>query len=162
MPRQTKLEPHLTLEDINKRIRRSREPVTRQQLRVVKWVMQGMTQREVAEKTGYSAAWVHAIIRRYNTEGPDALRDHRKDNPGRPYGLSAEVHAEMRELVSRPPEGGGVWTGPLLVKWVRARTNDQDIDDKRGWEWLRQLDCKNRLKRRRRTKTQRESARSVG
>ena len=162
MPRKTKLEPHLSLEEINARIRRSRETVTRQQLKVVKWVMQGMTQREVADKIGYSAAWVHAIIRRYNVEGPSALRDHRKDNPGRPYRLSAEVRSEMRELVSRPPVRGGVWTGPLLVKWVRERTGDHDIDNKRGWEWLRQLDCKNRLKRTRRRRKVKDSALNVG
>jgi len=162
MPRKTKLEPHLSLEEINIRIRRSRETVTRQQLKVVKWVMQGMTQREVAEKIGYSAAWVHAIIRRYNVEGPAALRDHRKDNPGRPYRLSAEVRAEMRDLVSQPPVQGGMWTGPLLVKWVRDRTNDYEIDNKRGWEWLRQLDCKNRLKRTRRRRKVKDSALSVG
>ena len=153
MPRRTRLEPHLSLDELKQRIRRSRESVTKQQLRVILWVMQGMTQREAAEKIGYSAAWVHAIIRRYNLEGPTALRDHRKDNPGRPYRLSAEVRAEMRELVSKAPEGGGVWTGPLLVKWARERTGDYEIDNKRGWEWLRQMNCKNRLKRRRSKRT---------
>ena len=149
MPRKTRLEPHLSLDEVKQRIKRSREPVTRQQLRVILWVMQGMTQREVAEKIGYSAAWVHAIIRRYNQKGPSALRDHRKDNPGRPYRLSADVRAEMRELVSAPPAQGQVWTGPLLVSWVRERTGDYEIDNKRGWEWLRQMNCKNRLTRRR-------------
>ena len=162
MPRKTKLEPHLSLDEVKQRIKRSREPVTRQQLRVIKWVMQGMTQREVAEKIGYSAAWVHAIIRRYNLEGPSALRDHRKDNPGRPYRLSAEVRSEMRELVSQPPERGGVWTGPQLVSWVRERTGDHEIDNKRGWEWLRQMNCKNRLKRRRSKPVAKVKTRQVG
>ena len=57
----------------------------------------------------------------------------------------------MRLLVMKPPVQGGLWTGPLLVEWVRERTGDHEIDNKRGWEWLRQLNCKQRLKRRRRT-----------
>ena len=149
MPRKTHIEPHLSLEELKKKIRRCRETVARQQLRVIYWIMQGHTQKAVAEKTGYSAAWVHAIVQRYNEEGVEALRDHRKENPGRPYRLSDEVREEMRILVSKPPQSGGMWTGPKLVAWVRERTNDHDIDNKRGWEWLKQMDCKNRLKRRR-------------
>jgi transposase len=149
MPRKTFIESHLTLEELRQRIRRTKQSVTRQQLRVIYWMLRGKTQKEVALKTGYSTAWVHAIVRRYNTEGPDSLRDHRRENQGRPYRLSKEVRDEMRAIVSRPPAGGGMWTGPLLVEWVRARIGDQDIDNKRGWEWLCQMNCKNRLRRKR-------------
>ena len=154
MPKRTRIEPHLTLDQLNLKIRRSRDSVTRQQLRVVKCVMIGMTQRRVAEKLGYSPAWVHTIIRRYNEDGPDALRDHRKDNPGRPFKLSKQIRDEMRELVSLPPPDGNLWTGPLLIDWVRERTGDAEIDPKRGWEWLKQLDCKARVTRRRKRKSQ--------
>ena len=150
MPKKTVIKPHLSLDEINKRIRRNRDMITRQQLRVIKYVMTGMTQRKVAEKLGYSPAWVHTIIRRYNNYGPEALRDHRKDNPGRPFRLSSQVRDEMKALVSAPPSVGQLWTGPLLIEWVRERTGDQEIDPKRGWEWLRQLECKDRVTRRRR------------
>ena len=155
MPRRTQIEPHLELEELKSCIRRSREAVTRQHLRVIYWIMRGKTQREVALKTGYSAAWVHAIVRRYNENGPSALRDRRKDNPGRPYRLSHEIREEMRILLDNPPENQLMWTGPLLVKWVRERTGDDTIDNKRGWEWLRQFNCKNRLTRRRTRTTER-------
>ena len=161
MPRRTKIEPHLTIKELEKRIRRTRESVSRQQLRVIYLLLQGKTQKEVAEKTGYSAAWVHTIVRRYNENGPFALRDHRRDNPGRPYRLSNEVREEMRQLVMKPPVQGGLWTGPLLVEWVRERTGDHAIDNKRGWEWLRQLNCKQRLKRRRRTSRKRPAYEQV-
>jgi transposase len=153
MPRKTHIELHLSLEELKQKIRRCRETVARQQLRVIYWIMQGYTQKSVAEKTGYSAAWVHAIVQRFNAGGVGALRDHRKENPGRPYRLSHEVREEMRVLVSKPPQLGGMWTGPKLVAWVRERTNDQNIDNKRGWEWLKQMNCKNRLKRRRKRTT---------
>lgn len=147
MPKKTNLKPHLTLEELNQKIRKSKDPVKKQQLRVIKCIMQGMTQRKVAEKLGYSAAWVHTIIHRYNEVGPKALRDHRKDNPGRPFKLSKSIREEMRILVSEPPIEGGLWTGPLLIDWVKERTGDTEIDPKRGWEWLRQLECKDRLTR---------------
>ena len=150
MPKRTYIKPHLSLEELSEKIRKSRDPITRQQLRVIKFVMSGMTQRKVAEKLNYSPAWVHTIIHRYNEHGPNVLRDHRKDNPGRPFKLAADIRAEMRELVSLPPQDGGLWTGPLLIEWVKERTGDDNIDPKRGWEWLRQLNCKDRLKRTRR------------
>ena len=163
MPRRTKLEPHLTREQLTKLIRGTREHVAKQQLQVINFIMQGMTQREVAQRCDYSTAWVHTIVRRYNQQGPEALRDHRKDNPGRPYRLSDEVRQEMRAMVQGPPPGGGMWTGPLLVSWVKERTGEEDIDNKRGWEWLRQLGCDNRLKRRRsKAASQRRQSRKVG
>ena len=148
MPKRTKIEPHLTIEELAYLIKRSKESVSRQQLRVIHLMMRGKTQKEVAQKIGYSAAWVHTIIHRYNKYGPKILRDHRKDNTGRPYKLSMQIREEMRELVSRPPQEAEVWTRPMLVKWVRERTGDQQINNKRGWEWLCQLNCTNRLKRR--------------
>ena len=152
MPKRTILEPHLTLDEINVRIRKTRDSITKQQLKVIKYILTGMTQRKVAEKLNYSPAWVHTIIQRYNESGPNALRDHRKDNPGRPFRLSKQVRQEMKELVSHPPAKGELWTGPLLIEWVKERTGDDNIDPKRGWEWLRQLNCHDRLKRRRRKK----------
>ena len=152
MPRRTHIEPHMTLKELEKKMKGAREQVTRQQLKVIVLLMKGMTQKEVADRCGYSAAWVHTIVHRYNQHGTEALRDHRKDNPGRPYRLSTEVRAEMRALLSVPPAGGGLWTGPRLVEWVRERTGDETIDSKRGWEWLRQMGCKDRLKRRSKSK----------
>ena len=152
MPKKTVIKPHLSLEEINQKIRRSRDSITRQQLKVIKYILIGMTQRSVAEKLSYSPAWVHTIVHRYNEHGPQALRDHRKDNPGRPFKLSSSIRAEMKSLVSLPPKKGGLWTGPLLIDWVKERTGDENIDPKRGWEWLRQLDCKDRLTRPRRPK----------
>ena len=149
MPRKTKLVNHLTLSELEIKMKRSREPVARHQLQVIYLIKKGKTQKEVAEYTGYSTAWVHTIVRRYNELGPDSLRDHRRDNPGRPYRLSNEISNEIKELLATPPPNGGVWTGPLLVAWVHERTGDYDIDNKRGWEWLRQFDCKNRLRRQR-------------
>ena len=148
MPRRTHIEPHLSLAELEKKIKSSREPVARQQMKVILLLMKGLTQKEVAHRCNYSAAWVHTIVRRYNEQGVKALRDHRRDNPGRPYRLSGEVRAEMKKLLEQPPQKGGLWTGPLLVEWVRERTGDDTIDSKRGWEWLKQLGCKDRLKRR--------------
>lgn len=157
MPRKTKLESHLTLKEMKSLISSTREDVAKQQLKVIYMIMEGMTQREVAEKSGYSTAWVHTIVRRFNLHGPNELKDHRKDNPGRPYRLSPEIREEMKSLVSAPPSSGGLWTGPLLIEWVQERTGEENIDKKRGWEWLRQLGCRHRLKRSRATKKSRVS-----
>jgi len=159
MPRRTYIEPHMSLKELEKKARSAREQVARQQIKVIVLLMKGMTQKEVAVRCGYSAAWVHTIVHRYNQHGIEALRDHRRDNPGRPYRLSADVRAEMRALLSSPPADGGLWTGPRLVEWVRARTGDETIDSKRGWEWLRQMGCKDRLKRK--SKASRDKKKSL-
>lgn len=152
MPRRTHIETHMSLEELEKKLKGTREAVAKQQLRVIVLLMKGMTQKEVAVRCSYSAAWVHTIVQRYNESGIEALRDHRRDNPGRPYRLSVDIRKEIKDLISRPPQDGGLWTGPRLVEWVRTRTGDDSIDSKRGWEWLRQLGCKDRIKRKSKNK----------
>jgi transposase len=149
MPRRTVIQNHLSPTELKKMSKRVSDPVAAKQAQVIYLISQGKTQKEVASNTGYSAAWVHAIVHRYNQEGGEGLKDRRQENPGRPYRLSAEIREEMKEVLKHPHPVHGLWTGPLLVEWVKARTNDEDIDNKRGWEWLRQMECNYRLTRKR-------------
>jgi transposase len=160
MPRKTVIQNHLSSAELKKMSKRVSDPVAAKQAQVIYLLSQGKTQKEVAVNTGYSAAWVHAIVQRYNEEGGVALKDRRQENPGRPYRLSSEVREEMRSLLQHPHPTEGLWTGPLLVEWVKARTQDESIDNKRGWEWLRQMECPYRLTRKRQ-KNKKKTAKKI-
>lgn len=55
-----------------------------------------------------------AILKRYNTRGPDALRDGRRDNGTDPL-LSAEQRAELFAALEAEPPDGGLWSGPKVA-----------------------------------------------
>ena len=58
MPRTTKLEDHLTVEELGARYRRARDPVERSHVQIVWLIARGQSAKEAAEITGYSARWV--------------------------------------------------------------------------------------------------------
>jgi hypothetical protein len=74
MPRHIHLAPHLTADDLHERYRGVADPVERSHWH---FLAGGMTATAVAAVTGYLAYWIGQIARRYNTEGPDGVRDRR-------------------------------------------------------------------------------------
>jgi Homeodomain-like domain len=66
------------------------------------WLLAGgMTATAVAAVTGYSAYWIGQIAKRYNTDGPDGVRDRRHaagaDGPWPPGSASA---SDTRSVVN--------------------------------------------------------------
>jgi len=67
-------------------------------------------------------------VRRYNLEGPEALKDKRHQNPGQKPKLTPEEQGKVLEVplgcrgpkaaLQAPPPDGGLWTGPKLRDWV--------------------------------------------
>jgi transposase len=57
-------------------------------------------------------------VRRYNLEGPEALKDKRHQNPGQKPKLTPEERMRVLEALQGPPPDGGLWTGPKLRDWV--------------------------------------------
>ncbi|WP_234559313.1 winged helix-turn-helix domain-containing protein [Thermus tengchongensis] len=57
-------------------------------------------------------------MRRYNLQGPEALRDGRHNNPGARPKLTPEETLRVLQALEGPPPDGGLWTGPKLQRWV--------------------------------------------
>src|SRR5260221_10266352 len=77
MPRRIHLKPHLTDDELHNRYRRAGDAVERSHWHFLWLLASGMTATAVAAMTGYSAYWIGQIARRYNTHGPDGVRDRR-------------------------------------------------------------------------------------
>jgi hypothetical protein len=85
MPRRIRLEPHLTDDELHDRYRRAGNAVERSHWHFLWLLASGMTATAVAGVTGYTAYWIGRIARRYNTDGPDGVRDRRHAmHAGRP------------------------------------------------------------------------------
>jgi transposase len=131
---------HLSLDELERRYRRARDPVARSQWQIVWLVAQGKSGREAAEATGYSTKWVGAVVRRYNADGPDGVGDRRRANPGRAPLLSAEARAALHARLAEPPPDGGLWSGPKVAGWIAERTG-RAVGPQCGWEYLVRLGC---------------------
>jgi transposase len=94
------------------------------------------------EVTGYSRGWIQQLARRYNRYGPQALGDHRHQNPGAKERalLSVEQQEELKEALSKPPPDGGMWNSPKVGEWIEQRTGKVLRRKKQsGWEYLKRL-----------------------
>jgi hypothetical protein len=73
MGRHLHLQPHLSIDELERRSRRAKEPHERSWWRSgqILWLLaQGRTATELAGVTGYSAYWIGQLAKRYNTQGP--------------------------------------------------------------------------------------------
>lgn len=140
MPRTLPLAAHLTDTEVRDRFRACRDATERARWQVIWLKTQQRTADAIAEVTGYSARWVRALIHRYNSGGPDALRDRRHDHSGAPAMLTAEQQAALdAQLATGTAPDGGPWTGPKVARWIEQTTGRAHVYDQRGWEWLIRL-----------------------
>jgi transposase len=112
---------HLTLNELERRCNEETDPLTRDRLQAVRLAAQSKSRKEVAAALGRTERWVTQTLRRYNREGPEALRDRRHQNPGPPLKLTPEEQSELLEALQGPAPGGGAWTGRKVQIWVQER-----------------------------------------
>src|SRR5258706_13664670 len=70
MARHIHLQPHLSVDELERRYRAAKEPSERTWWQILWLLSQGHTAVAVSAVTGYSAYWIGQIAKRYNTEGP--------------------------------------------------------------------------------------------
>jgi transposase len=138
MPKQTTIEPHLDLTELETRYRRASDPVDRSQWHIIWLLAQNRKVTQVGEVTGYSPTWIRELARRFNRMGPQALGDKRHHLPGAAPLLSPQLQAELVEAVQQPPPDGGLWSGPKVTEWIEAKTG-RKVRRQRGWEYLTKL-----------------------
>ena len=109
---------HLTLSELEQRVKKAKDPVERTRFLAVYHAKRGLTAKEIAKITLHTTRWVQQVVRRYNQEGPEALKDKRHTNPGQRPKLTPEEQKRVLEALQGPPPDGGLWTGPKLRAWV--------------------------------------------
>jgi transposase len=95
------------------------------------------TPAQAAAVVGVSVVTARAVLRRWNADGPAGLTDRRAGNRGQPRLTDAQRAALLAALQGRPP-GGGLWTGPKVVGYVRDRWRVR-VAPQTGWRWPREL-----------------------
>lgn len=138
MPRTTKLEDHLSVEELGARYREADAPAERSHAQIVWLIARGESAKRAAELTGYSARWVSEVVRRYNEGGPEALGDRRRENPGGKFLLDEAQRRELAEALEGPAPDGGLWSGPKVAAWIEEKTGAR-THPQRGWVYLKRL-----------------------
>src|SRR5919106_2898888 len=136
--RRLHLPPHLSLDELEQRYRRAKDPVARSQWQIV-WLLSGGTATaEVARVTGYSTNWVREVARRYREAGPAGIGDRRHGNPGAAPLLDVAQQAQLRDALGGPAPHGDLWTCRSVAAWMSERLG-RPVSAQRGWEWMRRL-----------------------
>ena len=95
MTRRISLEPHLTDEQLEQPYRRTNDPVERSRRHFLWLLARGLTAKAIAHITGYSAYWIGRIAQRYNQQGPDGVKDLRRQTRSSSQLLSAAQRDEF-------------------------------------------------------------------
>jgi transposase len=108
----------LTLNELWRRAKKAKDPIEKDRFLAVYHAKRGLTAKEIARMIPNTPRWVQETVRRYNLEGPEALKDKRHQNPGQKPKLTPEERMRVLEALQGPPPDGGLWTGPKLRDWV--------------------------------------------
>ena len=141
MGRSLKLDPHLSLEELEQGYKASKTAIARGHYQVIWLLCRGKKTKEVAEVTGYSKAWIYELVRSYNAQGASALGDQRQHNKG---GNSPLIDDQMQALLFQAlsedvAPDGGQWNGRKVADWLSERLG-RPVHRQRGWELLREFD----------------------
>lgn len=149
MGRRISLEPHCAVEELGWRYRAAQEPHERSWWQILWLLGKGHTAAEIAESTGYTRYWIGQVVRRYNVEGPEAMRNRRYTHSHRAQPLlSAKLLAELAEAVRGPAPEGEHWIGRTVAAWMSERL-DRPVSVYLGWAYLVRLEGKRRKPRQR-------------
>lgn len=117
MGRRIRLEPHLTVDELGRRYRAAKEPHKRSWWQILWRLSKGQAASEVAVSTGYSRYWIGHLVRRYNTEGPEAMHNRQYTHSLRAQPLLAE----LAEVVRGPAPEGDDWIRRSVAAWISAK-----------------------------------------
>lgn len=147
MGRRLRLEPHLAGDELERRYRAAKEPHERSWWQILWLLSKGESATAVAASTGYSRYWIGRLVRRYNTEGPEAMRNRQytHSHRGQPL-LSPEQLAELAEVVRGPAPEGDYWIGRTVAVWISAKLG-RPVSVYLGWAYLVRLEGKRRRPR---------------
>jgi transposase len=129
---------HLSLDELEQRYRRAKDPVERRHWHILWLLTTGMPTAEVARVTRYSVNWVREIVRRYRQDGPAGIGDRRQGNPGAAPLLDTTQQEQLRVALAGLAPDGGIWTCRSVASWM-SQTLGRSVSQQRGWEWRRRL-----------------------
>jgi transposase len=146
MSRLSSIKPHLSVVELQERFRSCDQGREKIYWQVILLRAQGRSTNEVADICGFKTDWVRQLVRRYNADGPGALRDRRRDN-GKDRLMSDEQLEELRQAVlSSEAPGGGLWTGPKVAAWMSRKLN-RPVSPQLAWDYFQHLEMSKQVPR---------------
>lgn len=143
MPRKAQLTTHMNADDLDAGYRRAKEAQEARRWRLILLIAQGKTIKEASEIADINYAHAQDILKRYNSHGPDALKDGRKKprkrGPAKHALLDVHQRRELTTALQGMAPDGGVWTGPKVARWIEEKTGRDKVGNQRGWDYLRRL-----------------------
>jgi transposase len=127
---------HLSTAELEARYETASDPIGKSHFHALWLVSSGLEVDEVAELLSFSTRWVTALIRRYNEGGAERLGDQRAHNGSAPTILTPVALAALEQRMKRPPEDGGLWSGPKVALWLTRFHGITSVHDQRGWDAL--------------------------
>src|SRR5258707_14058655 len=107
MARRIHLQPHLSVDELERRYRAAKEPNERTWWQLLWLLAQGRTATELAAVTGYRAYWIGQIAKRYNEQGPAGMQNRRHTTSYRPPpGFSPALQEGIRATPAGPTAPG--------------------------------------------------------
>lgn len=147
MPRHIRLEPHLAVEEFERRYRAAKEPHERSWWQILWLLGKGETATAIAESTGYSRSWIGQIAKRYNAEGPEGMHNRQYTPSYRPSLLLSPEHLnELAHVVRGPAPEGDEWLGRTVAEWM-SQMLGRPVSVQLGWAYLVRLQGKRRKPR---------------
>ena len=135
-----KLEPHLSVADLQQRYRTARDAAHARRWQALWLLSHDQPIGSVATIVGLHRNSLRALVKRYNARGPAAVSDARASNPGsrQPY-LTAEQEDTLRAALALPHPDDGVWNGARVARWIAQATGRAQVYRQFGWAVLRRL-----------------------
>jgi transposase len=144
MPKRITIAPHLSVEELELRYRKAKDPLERSHYQIIWLLAQGRKSEEVAAITGYSRNWIYELVWGYNRVGPETLGDGRHQNPAKP--ILDDVAANLLQALRGPAADAGLWNGPKVADYL-SELIGQPISRQQGWEYLKQMRLRLRVPR---------------
>jgi transposase len=139
MARHLHLHPHLSVAELERRYRNAHDPNERSWWQILWLLSQGHTAVAVSAVTSYSAYWIGQIAKRYNTAGPEAMRNRRHSTSYRPApAVSPALQEELRQVVAEAARRNDRWTGHDVATWMTERLG-RPVAYQLGWSYLVRL-----------------------
>ena len=141
MGRKLQIESHYSAAELKARYRACCDPVEARRWQLIWLVTEGKTLTAAAEAIAFNYDYAREIIRRYNADGVNGLRNRRKDS--RPSSSKALLTIEQCEALDQrlqdPPADGGVWSGPKVARVIAEMIGREHVWPQRGWDYLKLL-----------------------
>lgn len=130
---------HLSLPEVETQVKKTKEVVEKMHWQIIRLMLKGKRSPEVAEIFNLSVGWVREIVRRYNRQGPSALKDKRAQNGGNRSVLNEGQKQELMDtLEHQKPPDGGLWTCWKVRDWIKEKTG-QTISINSAWKYFKRL-----------------------